>query len=31
MIEAILGLCVVAIMSLFFAILWIDGQENKRK
>lgn len=31
MIEAILGLCVMAILGLFAAILWLDDQENKKR
>ena len=31
MIEAILTLSVLTIVGLGFAILWLDGQENKRK
>ena len=31
MIEAILTLSVLAVVGLGFLILWLDGQENKRK
>ena len=31
MIEAILGLCVVAILGLFALILYLDDKENKKR
>ena len=31
MIEAILGVCVVAILVLFAAILYLDDKENKKR
>lgn len=31
MIEVILGLCVVAILGLFAAILYLDDKENKKR